>query len=205
MPPWGYAAWSLAAGALIPVMGALNAQLARHLGGPAQAALGLFGVALAASAFCALLAAWVGGAGLPSPAQTAAVPLHLWCGGLIVAGYVLSVTAIVPRFGVGNAILFIMVAQILTSGAIDHFGLFGAALRPVGSVRAAGLGLLALGLAITQMGSQMGSRNGGAAPGVMDAGGDSSARAVPFNPSAPPPPPRPRRTTAGPRRSRPSA
>ena len=84
--------------------------------------LELFGVALAASTCCALLAAWMGGVGFPNLVQVAAAPPHLWCGGLIVAGYVLSVTAIVPRFGVGNAILFIMVAQILTSAASDHLG-----------------------------------------------------------------------------------
>lgn len=75
-------------------------------------------------------------------------------GGLIVAFYVLSVTLLAPRFGIGNAILFVMVAQIFTSAAIDHFGLFGAILRPVSLLRAGGLAVLLLGLVISQVAAQ---------------------------------------------------
>ncbi|MFZ8458435.1 DMT family transporter, partial [Staphylococcus aureus] len=74
-----------------------------------------------------------------------------FAGGLIVGFYVLSITVLAPAFGVGNAILFVMVAQIFTSAAIDHFALFGAALRPVSLLRALGLVVLLVGLAISQL------------------------------------------------------
>lgn len=72
---------------------------------------------------------------------------------MIVAFYVLSITTLAPRFGVGNAILFVMVAQIFTSAMIDHFGLIGVRARPVALVRVGGLFIMAAGLAITQLSS----------------------------------------------------
>lgn len=54
-----------------------------------------------------------------------------------------------PRFGVGNAMLFVMTAQILTFAAIDHFALFGASVRPLDTMRIAGLAMMLAGLAVT--------------------------------------------------------
>ncbi len=141
------AAWAFAAGALIPVMGSLNAQLSRALGGAPAAATVLFAIALlAVMATFAILRQTA-----PSAAQLATAPGHLYFGGVIVAFYVVSVTVLVPQFGVGNTILFAMTAQIISSAAMDHFGLFGASVRPVSLIRLAGLGLMLGGLFIAQV------------------------------------------------------
>ena len=66
------------------------------------------------------------------------------------AFYVFSVTVLVPKFGVGNTILFAMTAQIVTSAVMDQFGLFGAPIRPVNVMRLAGLGLMLAGLFLAQ-------------------------------------------------------
>ena len=143
-PAW--ALWAAAAGAGIPVMAALNGALSRQLGSTPAAAIVLFVVALAGTA-CVLAvsgdAARIGGIGR--------APLPLFAGGLIVCAYVLSVTHLAPRFGVANTIMFVMVAQIFTSTAIDHFGLFGAGVRHLSVVRLLGLALLLAGLAVTQL------------------------------------------------------
>ena len=150
MKPLLYAIWSAAAGALIPLMAVLNARLGRSLGAPTLAPVVLFGVAFIAALFVHLIgsARWPTGQDLQQLR-----PIDL-AGGLIVAFYVLSITLLAPRFGVGNAILFVMVAQIFTSAAIDHFGLFGAAVRLLSPGRIAGLLVLLLGLAMTQVLSQ---------------------------------------------------
>ena len=142
------AGWAFAAGALIPVMGGLNAQLSRAVGGAPAAAAILFSVALAAAAtLCvATRQPW------PTGSQLALAPAPLYLGGLIVAFYVLSVTILVPVFGIGNTILFAMTAQIVMSAAMDHFGLFGAPIRAVSSVRIAGLALMLAGLFLAQIG-----------------------------------------------------
>ena len=87
---------------------------------------------------------------LPTPAKLASVQPADLAGGLIVAFYVVSATLVAPRFGVGNLILFAMVAQIVFSAAIDHYGLLGVPVRPVSVVRIGGLLLMTAGLVITQ-------------------------------------------------------
>lgn len=148
-----YALWAAVAGAFIPVMAVLNARLGKSLEAPAQAPVVLFAVALAS----AMIASLALTGKLPSPdALRETAPVNL-LGGVIVAFYVLSITMLAPRFGVGNAILFIMVAQIATSAAIDHFGLFGALVRPVTLLRAGGLSIMAAGLVIAQLSPSRGA------------------------------------------------
>lgn len=145
-----YALWSAAAGALIPVMAVLNGRLGRAFGAPSFAVVILFAVGLAAAlaAHQTLSGRWGG----LEPGATLS-PID-FAGGLIVAFYVISVTLLAPRFGIGNAILCIMVAQIGVSAAIDHYGLFGAAVRPVDLVRVGGIVVMVIGLAITQLAGQ---------------------------------------------------
>ncbi|HPE25347.1 DMT family transporter [Albidovulum sp.] len=140
-----YALIMLAAGIGIPVLAALNAQLGARIGSPAAAASVLFVVACTASV---LVAAATGGLGKLAliPAQ----PRHLLLAGLLVAFYVLSITWVAPRFGVGNAIFFVLLGQLVSATAIDQFGLFGAAVKPLGLTRGAGLGLMAMGVFLCQ-------------------------------------------------------
>ena len=144
------AAWAFAAGALIPVMAILNAGLARAAGHPAIAGATLFAIGFA---FCVAIAAIAGVRNLGSLLHA---PPHLFAGGLIVGFYILSITMLARRFGVGNAILFVMVAQIFTSAAIDHFGLLGAVQRSLNLERIGGLLLMIIGLAVTQLSNRAG-------------------------------------------------
>ena len=41
--------------------------------------------------------------------KLASAPQHLLLAGILVAFYVLSITAIAPKFGVGNAIFFVQI------------------------------------------------------------------------------------------------
>ena len=127
-----YALIMLAAGIGIPVLAALNAQLGNRIGSPAAAATVLFIVALCATTATLLLTT---GAALA---------------GFLVAFYVLSITWIAPRFGVGNAIFCVLLGQLLAASVIDHFGLLGAVARPLSLMRASGIGLMALGVLLTQ-------------------------------------------------------
>ena len=71
--------------------------------------------------------------------------------GVLIAFYVLSITWIAPRFGVGNAVFFVLMGQMVSAGLIDHFGLFGARVVPMTPIRAAGLAAMAAGLFMTQI------------------------------------------------------
>ncbi|MBY6048083.1 DMT family transporter [Vannielia litorea] len=140
------AAVMLLAGIGIPILAALNASLGRHLGSPASAAVVLFIVA-----FCAaLVTALVTG---PAPlARFATAPREGFLAGLFVAFYVLSITWVAPYFGVGNAVIFVLLGQMISFAVIDHFGLFGAAQHGLTLVRAGGIALMALGVVLTLKG-----------------------------------------------------
>ncbi|MEL6571582.1 MAG: DMT family transporter [Pseudomonadota bacterium] len=134
----------LAAGLGIPILAALNAALGRWVGAPAVAAAVLFLVALGATALVAL-------ATQPSAfGKVAAAPKHLFLAGVLIAFYVLTITWIAPIIGVGNAVFFVLIGQMISAAAIDHFGLFGAAVTPLSLTRASGIALMAVGVFLTQ-------------------------------------------------------
>ncbi|MBY6138822.1 DMT family transporter [Leisingera daeponensis] len=140
-----YALIMLAAGLGIPVLAALNAALGKLIGSPASAAVVLFLIALIATALYALFA------GPQALAKIPGAPKHLFLAGVLVAFYVLSITYVAPHFGVGNAVFFVLIGQLISAAAIDHFGLFGAQVSPLTLTRAAGISVMALGVWITQM------------------------------------------------------
>lgn len=141
-----YAVIMLAAGIGIPILAAMNAQLGRIIGSPAAAAAVLFAVAFT----CALIAAV--SVGLPGMANVTAAPKHLFLAGVLIAFYVLSITYIAPHFGIGNAVFFVLLGQLISAAVIDHFGLFGAAISPLSLPRASGIALMAAGVWLTQQG-----------------------------------------------------
>jgi transporter family-2 protein len=134
----------LLAGIGIPILATLNAALGTRLGNPAAAATILFLVALTASGLFFLLS---GGQGL---ARVTQVPRHLLLAGVLIAFYVLSITYIAPHFGVGNAVFFVLLGQLVSAAAIDHFGLFGAQMTALGPARLGGIALMAAGVWLTQ-------------------------------------------------------
>ncbi len=140
-----YALIMLAAGIGIPTLAALNSALGQHLGAPAAAAFVLFTVALLSCAVVTLIT------GPSALAGVASAPKHLLLGGVLIAFYVLSITYIAPSFGVGNAVFFVLLGQLISAAAIDHFGLFGAQVSPISLTRAAGIGIMAFGVWITQL------------------------------------------------------
>nr|WP_281494210.1 DMT family transporter [Jannaschia sp. S6380] len=135
----------LAAGIGIPVLAALNARLGANVGAPAAAAVVLFAIALAVAGVAVAIT------GPAAILRVAGQPWHLFLAGVLIAFYVLSVTYIAPSFGVGNAVFFVLLGQILSAAAIDHFGLFGARAVPLSPLRAGGLIVMAAGLAVTQL------------------------------------------------------
>ena len=134
----------LAAGLGIPILAALNAALGQFLGSPVAAVTVLLCVA-----FCAIFIILLTTSSL-SFARLAAAPKHLFLAGLLVTFYILSITAIAPHFGVGNAIFFVLLGQLISAAVVDHFALFGATGSPLSLTRSLGLGVIAIGVWITQ-------------------------------------------------------
>lgn len=132
------------AGIGIPVLAALNAALGQRLGSPVAAGLVLFVVALAATGVVFVLS----GASLSGVTKA---PPHLFLAGTLVVFYVLTITWIAPTFGVGNAVFFVLIGQLVSAAIIDHFGLFGATTHPLTAARASGIAVMAAGVFLTQI------------------------------------------------------
>lgn len=134
----------LCAGIGIPVLAALNAALGRLIGAPAVAAAVLFVVAFLTALAVALVTTPQAITKLPS------APPHLFLAGTLIAFYVLTITWIAPVIGVGNAVFFVLIGQMIAAAAIDHFGLFGAQVAPLSLTRASGIAIMAFGVFLTQ-------------------------------------------------------
>ncbi len=63
--------------------------------------------------------------------------------GLIIVG---SIGYVVPRLGVAKGFTLIVASQFVIAALIDHFGFFGAGVRPLDLTRLLGLSLILLGV-----------------------------------------------------------
>jgi transporter family-2 protein len=136
--------WLLAliAGALIPVQAAANAGLSRSIHDNVPfAAMMLFIIAGMATAAAMVLT----GSSIPRVAELSRAPWWSYLGGLIVAFYVLTITFLVPRIGVGTAIALIVTGQIMAALAIDHFGLLRSLTFHLTLTRSVGAALMITG------------------------------------------------------------
>lgn len=140
-----YALIMLAAGIGIPILAALNSTLGRFIGSPAAAGAILFTVALTIAVTATLIT------GPQALGRATEAPKHLFLAGALVAFYVLSITYIAPSFGIGNAVFFVLIGQLISAAAIDHFGLLGAQHNPLNLTRAGGLALMGIGVWVTQL------------------------------------------------------
>ena len=136
-----YAIIMLIAGIGIPVMAALNGGLGIKLGSSSLAAVILFIVGLCCTFTYALLSG-----GLVSETKFSSIPWYFYLGGVFVTFYIVSVSTIAPRFGVSNAIAFVLLGQLLAMSIIDHFGLFGVTQYTLNIPRIIGLMMIATGV-----------------------------------------------------------
>lgn len=135
-----YASIMLLAGLGIPVMAALNGGLGARLQNPALATTVLFFVG-----GCLSLVYLIVSGNMPKSIPHN-IPFYFYCGGVFVIFYILTITWVAPRFGVGNAVAFVLLGQIFSMAVIDHFRLFGAPYNPINITRIVGLVLMIAGV-----------------------------------------------------------
>ena len=137
--------WTLLAGAGIPLIGPLNSGMARSVGNPFGATAVMFAVA-----FVTAIALTIPFFGIPTVDQLKAAPAASYGAGLLMGFYALTATIVIPRFGAGNFVAFILVAQLATATIIDQFGLFGIERRPTDLARIIGILLIICGIVLMQ-------------------------------------------------------
>ncbi len=130
------------AGVMTPVQASVNAILGRSLGHPVAAAVLSTGVSftLLMITAIALRVPWPGAAGLSAP---------WWVyvsGGTIGALFVFFLLFSAPIIGASAMIAAIIAGQLISSVALDHFGLLGLPQQALSPGRAAGIALLVAGV-----------------------------------------------------------
>ena len=139
-----FATVMLIAGIGIPIMAAMTSSLGKHLGSPVAASTFAFFMA-----FCiALLALMFTDKSFVK--QIPFTPKYFFVEGAFIAFYVLSISFVAPHFGIGNAIFFVLVGQMLSAAVIDHYGLFGAQINQLSMTRTLGIFVMVFGIWLTQ-------------------------------------------------------
>ena len=134
------AAMMIAAGLGIPVFAALNAGLGQQLGGPVAATAVTFAIGFV------IATAMLVFTGFPAASTFTFERPWLWIGAVVMLFYATSVAYSAPRIGLGNAIFFVLLGQIVAAAIIDHFGLLGSIQSAITPKRALGLAVMAFGL-----------------------------------------------------------
>jgi bacterial/archaeal transporter family-2 protein len=141
-----WAALGIAAGAALPVQGAINAQLRADLDAPVTA--GAWSFVVAAAAMIAVLA--VTGMRGARVDRLGSVPWWGWLGGVCGATYVTAVFLLIPEIGVAPTIGLTVAGQQVASVLVDRHGLLRLPARPISATRLAGVATLLAGVALIQ-------------------------------------------------------
>lgn len=136
-----YAVLMFIAGLGIPIFATLNGELGTRFQSTSFAAVVSLSVGIITALFFVFMSE-----GLPKFSEASSVPFYYYFGGLFVVLYILGITWVAPRFGVGNAVSFVLLGQLCSMAIIDHFGLLGALHHQISLKRLAGLCLMALGV-----------------------------------------------------------
>ncbi|SFR04146.1 transporter family-2 protein [Lentzea waywayandensis] len=144
----GWIVLGIAAGAVLPMQGAINARLRADLHAPIAVALVSFTVATVAIAVVLLF----NRTPPPTLVPLKDMPWWGWLGGGCAAAYVTATFLLIPEIGAATTVVLTVTGQQLASALIDHCGLFRMPRRPFTPVRLTGLALLVAGSLLVQFG-----------------------------------------------------
>jgi transporter family-2 protein len=122
-------------------MAALNGSLGAKIQSPALATSILFLVGGIISIGFLFLSG-----GMPKSSPIESVPVYFYFGGFFVIFYILSITWVAPKFGVGNAVSFVLLGQLVSMAIIDHYSFLGAPQNTISFQRLIGLVLMVTGV-----------------------------------------------------------
>jgi bacterial/archaeal transporter family-2 protein len=134
------AAMMFAAGIGVPIFAAFNSGLGKQLGSPVAATAAAFAIGLVIATMLITVI------GLPERAAFHFDTPYIWFGAVFILFYGVSVTYAAPRIGLGNAIFFVLLGQIVAAAAIDHFGWLGSIQSSLTPKRLLGMAIMAFGL-----------------------------------------------------------
>jgi transporter family-2 protein len=136
---------ALTMGLFMAVQPALNLELRRFVGSPAQAAMISTTVSTTSLAFFVFVIQRK-----PWPSLHAAVstPWWIWIGGLLGAAYVAISVVLISRLGAAFAFSLVVLGQMVTALILDRFGWFGVPIHDLTPGRLIGVALVISGVVL---------------------------------------------------------
>jgi transporter family-2 protein len=136
---------ALTMGLFMAVQPALNLELRRFVGSPAQAAMVSTTVSTTSLAFFVFVIQRK-----PWPSLHAAVstPWWIWIGGLLGAAYVAISVVLISRLGAAFAFSLVVLGQMVTALILDRFGWFGVPIHDLSPGRLIGVALVISGVVL---------------------------------------------------------
>lgn len=141
-----YVSLAVVTGSLIPFQTSMYAQLGKSLHSPFYATFVVF---LIAALFSGLFIVF-SRAQVPAMSLVGAAPTWSYLGGVVGSLYVVMVTMLTPRLGIGNTIVLVLLGNILAAIVIDQFGWLGAAVHTINPYRLLGVILIVAGVYLTK-------------------------------------------------------
>jgi transporter family-2 protein len=146
----GWILLALTAGAVLPVQGAINGLLRGDIGAPFVVGAVSFAVATLCMALVLLVTLALADAPRPRLSGLAGMPWWGWLGAACGATYVTTVFTAIPVIGTAAAVGLTVAGQQIASLFVDRYGWFRLPQREISRLRAAGVAVLLLGVALIQ-------------------------------------------------------
>jgi transporter family-2 protein len=139
---------ALTMGLFMAIQPAINLELRRFVGSPAQAAMvstTVSTISLAFFVFVVQRKPW------PSLHAATDTPWWIWVGGLLGAAYVAISVVLIQRLGAAFAFSLVVLGQMATALIMDRFGFFGIPVHELTPGRLAGVALVISGVVLIRM------------------------------------------------------
>lgn len=139
---------ALVMGLFMAIQPAINLELRRFVGSPAQAAMvstTVSTISLAFFVFVIQRKPW------PSLHAAFSTPWWIWIGGLLGAAYVAISVVLISRLGAAFAFSLVVLGQMVTALVLDRFGWFGVPLHDLTPGRLIGVALVISGVVLIRM------------------------------------------------------
>ncbi|MGH3881883.1 MAG: DMT family transporter [Pseudonocardiaceae bacterium] len=147
----GWIGLGVLAGAVLPIQGAINAQLKSEIGRPLAVGMISFIVATLTIAIVLIVLLALRRTPTPQLQPLRGMPWWGWLGGFCAAAYVTATFLLIPTIGAAVTVALTVTGQQLASALIDQFGLFRMPRRPLTMPRVGGLALLIAGSVLIQL------------------------------------------------------
>jgi transporter family-2 protein len=147
----GWIVLGVLAGAVLPIQGAINAQLKSQIGRPLAVGTISFVVATLTIAIVLIVLLALRRTPTPHLRPLRGMPWWGWLGGFCAAAYVTATFLLIPTIGAAVTVALTVTGQQLASALIDQFGLFRMPRRPLTTPRITGLALLIVGSVLIQL------------------------------------------------------